>query len=69
MGNWIEFAKAVTPQVLELVGDLFTRHKGDAEAAKREITRIRDHRERYVSARDVMEDELAKQQRKAGGEP
>lgn len=38
-----EFARVILPELFSLGAELFQRHKGDAAAAAREITRIRDH--------------------------
>lgn len=46
----IEFATAVLPDLLGLVGDLFARHAGNAAQARLEIRRIRDHGKTFLDA-------------------
>jgi hypothetical protein len=58
-----EFARIILPELFSLGVELFERHKGDAAAAAREITRIRDHGKklRDVDAANRAElDELEK---------
>lgn len=66
---WLTFIQSTMPALLDLLGDLFTKHRGNADEAKREIKRIREHATTWTDARDAMQAELAAQQRKAGGEP
>lgn len=45
-----EFARVILPELFSLGVELFDRHNGDAAAAAREITRIRDHGKRLKDA-------------------
>lgn len=41
--SWATFAARMLPLALELVRDLFVRHRGDLAAARAELRAIRDH--------------------------
>lgn len=66
VASWLNFAKEVVPEALELVSDLFHRHNGNAGEAKKELRRIRDHGARFVSALGDLDEEIAQQKRGGG---
>ena len=52
--GWLRFSLALWPDAKQLIADLYRWHKGDVEAARQALSRIRDHGQRL----DVKEGEL-----------
>lgn len=59
-----EFARIILPDLFSLGAELFERHNGDASAASREITRIRDHAKKLKEADAANRAELDRLEKK-----
>jgi hypothetical protein len=54
----IKFMSVLLPVLYDLGRELFERHHGDVEAAKREISRIRNHGEGFQEWEDDLKARL-----------
>lgn len=59
-----DFARVILPDLFSLGVELYDRHKGNAVAASREITRIRDHGKKLKEADAANRAELDELEKK-----
>jgi hypothetical protein len=57
---WANFLRLILPSLYALARDLFTRHKGDVEAAKVEIHNIRSRKAEIEADRARIDAEVAR---------
>ena len=58
--TWLRFLTALLPVVHELIRELYERHSGSVQAAKAELSEIRDHGRRLDATRAAFEERARK---------